>query len=457
MKNAKNGAFLVRESQSKPGDYVICARTDDKVTHVKIRYKPDGKYDVGGGERFDNLSDLIEFYKQNPMVETTGTVVRLKTPFNATRITAATIDSRVKVLSEVNSSNSNSSGKTGFWEEFEYLQQQELKHYYTRKEGQRPENRSKNRYKNILPFDYTRVMLVDNFNPVDSTCSDYINANLIFSNHDPDKSSDSATNLTTIDPKSTTINNNGQNKCYIATQGPLINTVNDFWWMIYQMNSRVIVMTTKEVERGKTKCLHYWPTEDEKDKQYGRIKVNLLNERTSIGFLLREFKIQCLDNATPSTIAGSSASALLLNNSDENEDEERTIYQFHFTSWPDHRVPQDPGCVLNFLEEVNKCQELIIKEGETGPIVVHCSAGIGRTGTFIVIDMIIDQIKRLGLNCEIDIQRTIYNVRSQRSGMVQTEAQYKFVYLAVQYYISTFQQRILAEQVLLKKFESAYL
>ena len=82
-----------------------------------------------------------------------------------------------------------------------------------------------------------------------------------------------------------------------------------------------------------------------------------------------------------------------------------------------------------------------------GPILVHCSAGIGRTGTFIVIDMILDQIKRQGLDCEIDIQRTIQMVRSQRSGMVQTEAQYKFVYLAVQHYIETVSQRMLAEQV----------
>ena len=132
LKNAKNGAFLVRESQSKPGDYVICARTDDKVTHVKICYGKDGKYNLGGGETFDSLRSLIEFYKKNPMVETTGTVVHLKTPFNATRIIASTIDSRVKLLSKHNSSNGD---KSGFWEEFEYLQQQELKHCYSRKEG----------------------------------------------------------------------------------------------------------------------------------------------------------------------------------------------------------------------------------------------------------------------------------------------------------------------------------
>lgn len=108
----------------------------------------DNKYDVYGGDKFDSLAELIEHYKKNPMVETSGTVVHLKQPFNATRITASTIESRVKVLSKENVQNG---GKAGFWEEFEFLQQQECKHLYSRKEGQRPENRAKNRYKNILP------------------------------------------------------------------------------------------------------------------------------------------------------------------------------------------------------------------------------------------------------------------------------------------------------------------
>lgn len=115
-----------------------------------------------------------------------------------------------------------------------------------------------------------------------------------------------------------------------------------------------------------------------------------------------------------------------------------------FKAWPDHGVPSDPGCVLNFLQDVKDRQEQLMQEHPDNPpgaIVVHCSAGIGRTGTFIVIDMILDQIDKQGLNCEIDIQRTIQMVRSQRSGMVQTEAQYKFVYLAVKHYIETVAQR----------------
>lgn len=101
MERGKNGSFLVRESQSKPGDFVLSVRTDDKVTHVMIRWQ-DNKYDVGGGEKFPTLCELIEHYKRNPMVETCGTVVHLRQPFNATRITAAGINARVEQLQKEN-------------------------------------------------------------------------------------------------------------------------------------------------------------------------------------------------------------------------------------------------------------------------------------------------------------------------------------------------------------------
>ncbi|KAF7643390.1 hypothetical protein LDENG_00240510, partial [Lucifuga dentata] len=155
----KNGSFLVRESQSHPGDFVLSVRTGDdktdssdskpKVTHVMIRCQHDLKYDVGGGEKFDSLTDLVEHYKKNPMVETLGTVLQLKQPLNTTRINAAEIESRVRELSKL--AEATDKVKQGFWEEFETLQQQECKLLYSRKEGQRAENKNKNRYKNILP------------------------------------------------------------------------------------------------------------------------------------------------------------------------------------------------------------------------------------------------------------------------------------------------------------------
>ncbi|XP_053705314.1 tyrosine-protein phosphatase non-receptor type 11b isoform X5 [Synchiropus splendidus] len=376
----KAGSFLVRESQSKPGDFVLSVLTNEekhdnvdrktKVTHVMIRYQQDGKYDVGGGERFDTLTDLVDHYKKNPMVEKSGIVVHLKQPFNATRINAANIENRVRELNKV--ADNSEKPKQGFWEEFEVLQQQECKLLYPRKEGQKQENKSKNRYKNILPFDTTRVEIQESDPEVPG--SDYINANYIRQPfHDEGRSAE-------------------QGKVFIATQGCLQNTVVDFWKMVYQENTHVIVMTTKEMERGRNKCVRYWP-DVHGTKEFGNVLVRNMEERPAQDYILRKLEVTRLDRSEP--------------------------------------------------EEVNRTQATI---PQTGPIVVHCSAGIGRTGTIIVIDILIDIINRQGLDCDIDIPKTIQRVRQQRSGMVQTEAQYKFIYMAVQQYIDTFQKRLEEEQ-----------
>uniref|UniRef100_A0A8C1GJK9 protein-tyrosine-phosphatase n=1 Tax=Cyprinus carpio TaxID=7962 RepID=A0A8C1GJK9_CYPCA len=395
----KSGSFLVRESQSKPGDFVLSVLTNEekhenvdrktKVTHVMIRYQ-DGKYDVGGGERFDTLADLVEHYKKNPMVEKSGIVVHLKQPFNATRINAANIENRVRELNKV--ADNSEKPKQGFWEEFEVLQQQECKLLYPRKEGQRPENKNKNRYKNILPFDTTRVQIKE-ADP-DVAGSDYINANYI-----------------RVIPS--------LGKVFIATQGCLQNTILDFWKMVYQENTHVIVMTTKEMERGRNKCVRYWPDLNS-TKEFGKVCVKNIEEHTAQDYIRRELEMMVLEGEPP-----------------------RCIWHYQYLSWPDHGVPNEPGGVLSFLEQVNRTQSAI---PESGPIVVHCSAGIGRTGTIIVIDILIDIINRQGLDCDIDIPKTIQRVRQQRSGMVQTEAQYKFIYMAVQQYIDTAQKRLEEEQ-----------
>ncbi|CAG0915167.1 unnamed protein product [Notodromas monacha] len=467
LSRGKSGSFLVRESRSKPGDFVLSVRTDDKITHVIIRCRvrscalglfaenhlrfffQSGKYDVGGGTEFSTLCELVDHYWKNPMVESSGTVVHLKQPFNATRIAASQIDTRYRELKKDNSSGSDhkdadkvgldfyvsdkqvsistvstcTGGKAGFWEEFESLQEQECKHLYssvpgdegspdrtfTRKEGQKPENRGKNRYKNILPFDHSRVKLKD-ADP-DVPGSEYINANYIKADEE-------------------VVGEGASQNMYIATQGCLTATMNDFWKMVWQENTRVIVMTTKEVERGRNKCVRYWPEEQGQTETYGDIVVKMTKESCTTDFALREFSVH----------------------STKVDDSPRMIYHYHFLVWPDHGVPSDPGCVLNFLMEVNSRQRSTAQSngddasGEAGPMIVHCSAGIGRTGTFIVIDMILDQIVRQGLNTEIDIQRTVLSVRAQRSGMVQTVAQYKFVYSAVKQYVETFSQRMEAGQ-----------
>ena len=167
-------------------------------------------------------------------------------------------------------------------------------------------------------------------------------------------------------------------KEYIATQGCLQNTRTDFWQMVWQEKTRVIgkvfthsveiaeiyshefffsplftVMTTKEVERGKPKCQKYWPDLNGAADSFGPFTIKTISEETHHDYILREFLVSKSNNAK----------------------EERKIFHYHFQAWPDHGVPGDPGCVLNFLHDVNLKQESL--EPKSGPIVVHCSAGIG--------------------------------------------------------------------------------
>ncbi|XP_014356953.2 tyrosine-protein phosphatase non-receptor type 11 [Papilio machaon] len=479
LENGKNGSFLVRESQRQPGDFVLSVRTRDRVTHVIIRRK-NNKYDVGGGEQFDDLVSLIEHYRNYPMVETTGEVLRLIQPFNATRIQARHLQTRVKQLQKENEGPIESMAyKQGFWEEFETLQMMENLQLFDRMEGSKPENIRKNRYKNIIPFDHTRVILRD-IPPDAPPGADYINANYIrcestdsdsngsfethfsreaYSKH-KDKTSPHHTSViiteekpketiksqengirkiipsfvlrpnpnyvnTTI-PKSGLATENGAvehvyNKLYIATQGCLSTTIYQFWSMIWQEDVRIIIMTTKEIERGKVKCERYWPDLN-KTEVFKKYTIFNESESSTPDYTLRRFIVTKKDES----------------------DKKRTIYHFHFTAWPDHGVPSEPGRVLNILLDVNHRLQQIM----TGPdaplqavVCVHCSAGIGRTGTFIVIDMILDQVRKEGYDCEIDIHRTVQMVRDQRSGMVQNEAQYKFIYMAVLEFIETERQR----------------
>ncbi|XP_029074720.1 tyrosine-protein phosphatase non-receptor type 11-like isoform X6 [Monodon monoceros] len=409
MQKGRPGSFLVRESQSKPGDFVLSVLTQQldradrqaRVTHVMIHFQPDGKYDVGGGERFDTLGDLVECYRKNPLVERSGTVVHLQQPLKTTRISATSIESRVRELNEA--MDASEKAKQGFWEEFEMLQQQECRLLYPRKEGQRLENKPKNRYKNILPFDTTRVILRD----VEDSApgADYINANYI-----------RAVDPTSFQSDPEEKPGHGPGKVYIATQGCLPTTAAAFWAMVHQENTRVIVMTTREVERGRNKCFRYWP-ELHGSQEYGRLRVCNVAEHQAQGYCVRELQVWRADQ----------------------EESPRTVAHCQYFGWPDHGVPAEPTGVLGFLDEVNRAQSGM---PGAGPMVVHCSAGIGRTGTIIVIDILVDVIRRQGLDCDIDVPKTIQHVRRQRSGMVQTEAQYKFVYLALQRYIRGEQLRL---------------
>uniref|UniRef100_A0A8C9G5B3 protein-tyrosine-phosphatase n=1 Tax=Pavo cristatus TaxID=9049 RepID=A0A8C9G5B3_PAVCR len=229
-----------------------------------------------------------------------------------------------------------------------------------------PENRGKNRYNNILPYDTSRVKLS---NVDDDPCSDYINASYIPGNN--------------------------FRREYIATQGPLPGTKDEFWKMAWEQNVHNIVMVTQCVEKGRVKCDHYWPL-DQDSLYYGDLIVEMLSESVLPEWTIREFKI-C---------------------SEEQLDPTRLIRHFHYTVWPDHGVPETTQSLIQFVRTV---RDYINRTPDTGPTVVHCSAGVGRTGTFIALDRILQQ---LDSKDTVDIYAAVHDLRLHRVHMVQTEVSF---------------------------------
>ncbi|XP_040886317.1 receptor-type tyrosine-protein phosphatase O isoform X2 [Toxotes jaculatrix] len=233
-----------------------------------------------------------------------------------------------------------------------------------------PVNRPKNRYTNILPYDFSRVKLISMHN---DEGSDYINANYIPGYKHA--------------------------KEYIATQGPLPETRNDFWKMVLQQKSPIIVMLTQCNERRRVKCDHYWPFTDE-PVMYGEISVEMLSEAESPEWTIRKFR---------------------LGYADETQD----VLHLNYTSWPDHGVP-----TVNAIESILQFVHIVRQQANRtkDPIVVHCSAGVGRTGTFIALDRLMQHIREHEF---ADILGMVSEMRSHRLSMVQTEEQYVFIHQCV--------------------------
>ncbi|EPB79731.1 Protein-tyrosine phosphatase [Ancylostoma ceylanicum] len=389
LSKEKQWTYLVRESQRAPGSYAITVKTtDDHVVHILIQKKADtGMYHVGGGDEFRTVSELLAHYNNNPMVEEgSQRVVHLMNLVPSTCVPADAIDERIRLLEEIDPVTK----KSGFLEEFERIQQVDDQ-FSSRREGKKEQNVSRNRYKNIVPFDHTRVILKD----VPPNESDYINASYIRI------------------PKGPPLHLYA-NREYISTQGCLPNTLLDFWRMVWQENSRVIVMTTKEMERSRSKCHVYWPALREE-----------LNLREYVIKTVEEIKVPG-DNGLDMFIKRRFMVA-------KKGMPQREVFHLQFIGWPDHGCPEQPESVLRFLDAVDvACKKAISSQG---PVIVHCSAGIGRTGTFIVIDILLNQIRHRGSSCPIDIPRTVMKIREQRSRMVQTEAQYVFLYRAISCYV----------------------
>ncbi|XP_035287447.1 receptor-type tyrosine-protein phosphatase mu-like isoform X5 [Anguilla anguilla] len=234
--------------------------------------------------------------------------------------------------------------------------------------AKKDENRMKNRYGNIIAYDHSRVRL----QALDGEqSSDYINANYIDGYHRPNH--------------------------YIATQGPMQETVFDFWRMVWQENTATIVMVTNLVEVGRVKCCKYWPDDTE---IYRDMKVTLIETQLLSEYVIRTFAVE-----------------------KRGAHEIREIRQFHFTGWPDHGVPYHASGLLGFIRRVKAKNP-----ANAGPMVIHCSAGAGRTGCFIVIDIMLDMAEREGV---VDIYNCVRELRSRRVNMVQTEEQYVFIHDAI--------------------------
>ncbi|KAI1301523.1 Tyrosine-protein phosphatase 10D [Halotydeus destructor] len=225
-----------------------------------------------------------------------------------------------------------------------------------------PANRPKNRFTNILPYDHSRVKLLPTD---DEEGSDYVNASYIPGYNSPRE--------------------------FIVTQGPLHSTRDDFWRMVWEQNSRAIVMLTKCVEKGREKCDHYWPN-DTQPSYYGDIQVTILNESKYADWTISEFKVM-------------------------RGDQSRIVRHFHFTTWPDFGVPEPPATLVKF---VRAFRERVLPDNNK-PITVHCSAGVGRSGTFIALDRLVQSIQRYD---HVDIFGIVYEMRRERVWMVQNEQQY---------------------------------
>ncbi|XP_053093231.1 tyrosine-protein phosphatase non-receptor type 12 isoform X1 [Pangasianodon hypophthalmus] len=238
--------------------------------------------------------------------------------------------------------------------------------------GEREENVKKNRYKDILPFDHSRVKVTLKTSNQDT---DYINANFI-------KGVDGS-------------------EAYIATQGPLPNTVLDFWRMIWEYNVAVIVMACREFEMGRKKCERYYPQFGDEPMSFGPFRISCESEQARTDYYIRSLTVE-FDNET------------------------RRITQFHYINWPDHDVPSSFDSILDMIALMREYQE-----HDEVPVCVHCSAGCGRTGAICAIDYTWNLLKTGRIPEDFNVFQLIQEMRTQRHSAVQTKEQYELVHRAI--------------------------
>ncbi|XP_076171406.1 tyrosine-protein phosphatase non-receptor type 2-like isoform X1 [Ptiloglossa arizonensis] len=246
---------------------------------------------------------------------------------------------------------------------------------YTCNESKKPQNKNLNRYRDVAPYDHSRIVLKR------GPC-DYINANLI-----------------QVDRA---------HRQYILTQGPLENTAGHFWLMVWEQNSKAVLMLNKIIEKNQVKCYQYWP----------------LGDSLSYTMTYPDVGIQVEYVSKPES---SDYTTRILKLTDLETKESREILHFHYTTWPDFGVPQSPTAFLHFLADVRQSGAL---DQNVGPPVVHCSAGIGRSGTFCLVDTCLVLIEESGLN-SVNVRDVLTEMRRFRMGLIQTPDQLRFSYAAI--------------------------
>uniref|UniRef100_UPI0037E84E21 tyrosine-protein phosphatase non-receptor type 12 isoform X1 n=1 Tax=Semicossyphus pulcher TaxID=241346 RepID=UPI0037E84E21 len=278
----------------------------------------------------------------------------------------------VKAMSE----GDEERGEDNFGSDFMRLRRLSTKYrtekIYPTNVGEREENVKKNRYKDILPFDHSRVKLTFKTTNQDT---DYVNANFIKGMDGPE--------------------------AYIATQGPLPNTVIDFWRMNWEYNVAVIVMACREFEMGRKKCERYFPLLGEEPMSFGPFRISCESEQARTDYFIRTLMV-------------------------EYENETRRITQFHYMNWPDHDVPSSFDSILDMIGLMREYQE-----NDDVPICVHCSAGCGRTGAICAIDYTWNLLKAGKIPEDFNVFRLIQEMRTQRHSAVQTKEQYELVHRAI--------------------------
>jgi tyrosine-protein phosphatase non-receptor type 1 len=267
--------------------------------------------------------------------------------------------------------------RSGTWRsEFQKINIASHKYEYSTTDAKKEVNKPYNRYRDVSPYNHTRIVLCNG-------TSDYINASLVTQEH--------------------------ARRRYILAQGPLPTTIGHFWQMVWEQKSRVVIMLNNIIEKGTTKCAQYYPVNHDSLRTIKCLETDL---QVSI---LRE------DEHSFYTVR-----TLELKNRKTNETKE--VLHLHYTRWPDFGVPKSPEAFLKFLHHVRQTGSL---SEDVGPPIIHCSAGIGRSGTFCLVDTCLVLIEKADTLNGVSVKEILLEMRRCRMGLIQTHDQLRFSYMAI--------------------------